>query len=187
LKPGKSQRKKNKRIRAKEPGCKEKKLSPEAKENIIAKVKKIADSLCESEGIELVHIEHHQEAVGKILRIYIDKPGGVTLDDCVNISRQLGDLLDVDFENDFPYRLEVSSPGPDRPLAKESDFERFKGQTAKIRTAQPLDGQKNFKGILLGISEGTVKLMINDKTIAIPYLEITRARLVNYNGDSECL
>ncbi|MBW2099963.1 MAG: ribosome maturation factor, partial [Deltaproteobacteria bacterium] len=57
----------------------------------------------------------------------------------------------------------------------------------KIRTAQPLDGQKNFKGILLGISEGTVKLMINDKPVAIPYLEITRAQLVNYNGDSECL
>ncbi|MBW1759844.1 MAG: ribosome maturation factor RimP [Deltaproteobacteria bacterium] len=187
MKPGKSQRKKNKRIRPREPGCKEKKLSPKAKGNIIAKVKKIADPLSESEGIELVHIEHHQEAVGKILRIYIDKPGGVTLEDCVNISRQLGDLLDVDFENDFPYRLEVSSPGLDRPLTKESDFERFKGQTAKIRTAQPLDGQKNFKGILLGISEGTVKLMINDKPVAIPYLEITRAQLVNYNGDSECL
>ena len=136
--------------------------------------------------MELVHVEFQREAGGRILRLYIDQPGGVTLNDCVNISRQMGDLLDVNIENVGPYNLEVSSPGTDRPLSKEIDFDRFKGNIARIRTTQPIDGQKNFRGVLSGISGGTVSLLVGDRTVAIPFEEIARARLVDYNGESKC-
>lgn len=154
---------------------------------MVTQANKLAAPLCEAEGVELVHIEYQQETGGRILRLYIDKPGGVTLDDCVIVSRQISDLLDVKIETEETYRLEVSSPGPDRPLGNALDFEKFKGNVAKIKTHQPVDGQKNFKGVLLGISEGTVKLLVNEKTVAIPFQEITKARLVNYYGENRCL
>jgi len=138
----------------------------------------LIEPLCEAEGIELVHVEYQREAGGRILRMYIDKSGGVTLDDCAAISRQAGDILDVGFENDGPYNLEVSSPGLDRPLVKLKDFEIFKGKQAKIRTDQPLNGQKNFKGVLLGSANDEVQININNKTVNIPFDKITKARLV---------
>ena len=162
-------------------------FSLESRAKMVTQANKLAAPLCEAEGVELVHIEYQQETGGRILRLYIDKPGGVTLDDCVIVSRQLSDLLNVKIETEETYRLEVSSPGPDRPLGNALDFEKFKGNVAKIKTHQPVDGQKNFKGVLLGISEGTVKLLVNEKTVAIPFQEITKARLVNYYGENRCL
>ena len=159
----------------------------QTKEEIIARAKEFTEPLCESEGMELVHVEYQRETGGRVLRIYIDKPGGVRLDDCVHISRQLGDFLDVSLENNLSYSLEVSSPGPNRPLGKKLDFERFRGRIAKIRTDRPFDGQKRFEGVLLGISEDVVKILIDDKTVSIPFQEIAKARLVNYNGENECL
>jgi len=155
-------------------------------EDIIAKIKEVADPLCESEGIELVHVECQRETGGRIIRLYIDKPGGVTLYDCTCISRQLIDILDVNLDTNWTYNLEVSSPGSDRPLGKPEDFDRFKGKTARIRTSVPLEGQKNFKGLLIGFYDGIVKLEVNAKTVAIPYREITNARLFNYNGENGC-
>ena len=149
---------------------------------IISRIKELAEPLCEVEGMELVHVECRQESVGMTIRLYIDRPGGVTLDDCVHINRQMNSFMDVDseesdFESIGPYNLEVSSPGSNRPLGKRADFERFKGQIAEIKTFNSVDGQKKFKGVLLGMSEETVELLSNDKTIAIPFQEITRARL----------
>ncbi len=169
------------------------------KEEIISRVRELTEPLCESEGFELVHVEYQWEPGGNILRLYIDKPdtykiGGVTLDDCVYISRQVSDLLDVDllesgFEANMSYRLEVSSPGHDRPLGKKLDFERFKGRTVKIKITQPVEGQKTrlVKGVLLGISEGIVRLLVDNKTVAIPFQEIGRAQLIDYNGENRCL
>jgi ribosome maturation factor RimP len=156
-------------------------------EEIIAKVKEFAEPLCISEGIELVFVECNRESSGRIIRIYIDKQGGVTLNDCTRISRQLMDILDVTLNTNWPYNLEVSSPGYDRPLGKPEDFERFKDNTAKIRTSLPIEGQKNFKGIILGFFDGYVKLNENGKTVAIPYKFITKARLFDYSGDNRCL
>lgn len=153
------------------------KLFKESEEKILALVKDLIEPLCETEGMELVHLEFQREAGGRILRLYIDKPGGVTLEDCVYISRQSGDLLDVYLDKMGPYSLEVSSPGVRRPLGKKVDFERYKGNQAQIRTASPIDGQKNFKGIILGISDELVKLSLHDKIVDIPYQEITRAHL----------
>jgi len=142
-------------------------------------IRQIAEPLCESEGIELVHLEYQREPGGRVLRLYIDKPGGITLDDCTHISRQLSDLLDVcTTMPETGYSLEVSSPGINRPLGKEIDFERFKGNTVKIRTANPIEGQKKFHGLLQGISEGMVCIKVNEKNIIVPFQEITKARLV---------
>ena len=154
------------------------------RERVLATVKKLAEPLCHAEGMELVFIEFQAEPGGRILRIYIDQPGGVTLDDCVAISRQLGDLLDVSLETDEPYNLEVSSPGANRPLGKLADYERFKGQEAKIQISEPLDGQKNFKGTLMGAEDRVITILTNDKTVAIRFDTITKARLINYNGES---
>ena len=178
--------KKYKKNKTKNPGFRESSFSVESRIKIEASVKNLAEPLCESEGVELVYVEYQPESGGMILRLYIDKPEGVTLDDCIYISRQMGDILDVNLENAGAYRLEVSSPGPDRPLWKKDDFNRFKGSVARIRTSQPLDGQKKFKGVLLGISDEKVKLMVDRKNVAIPFKEITRARLVNY-GENQCL
>ena len=168
---------KNKRSESRGIDQKHKNGSPERKENIIGRVKDLLEPLCEAEGIELVHLEYQREAGGRILRLFIDRPGGVTLDDCVHVSRQSGDLLDVYIEDMGPYSLEVSSPGPNRPLGKSLDFEKYKGSKAKIRTAKPINGQKNFTGILLGISDGVVTLSADNKTVTIPFQEIIKANL----------
>ena len=176
----KGQRKKiNKRLKSRVKTQSPKELAPENKEKIVAQARDLLESLCETEGLELVHLEYQREAGGRILRLFIDGPGGVTLDDCVRISRQSSDLLDVYLEDTGPYRLEVSSPGPNRPLGKRLDFDRFKGSRVKIRTAQPIDGQKNFKGELMGISEDMVKLSVEGKITCIPYQEIITARLTD--------
>jgi len=156
-------------------------FAPEARKALIDKIRDLIEPLCSTEGMELVHVEFQREAGGRILRLYIDKPGGVTLDDCAYISRQAGDLIDVHLEDEFAYSLEVSSPGPERPLGKAEDFNRFKGHEARLKTARPVDGQKNFKGTLLGISEGIVKLSVGEKTVDISIEQIVKARLVNHN------
>jgi ribosome maturation factor RimP len=153
--------------------------SPDNMKKMIARAKDILDPLCTAEGIELVHIECQREAGGRILRLYIDRPDGVTLDDCTNISRQSSDLLDVFLEDAGPYNLEVSSPGPNRPLGKKSDFDRFKGNRIAITTASPIDGKKKMRGILLGISEDVVSVSTGDRNVAIPYHEILAARLLS--------
>jgi ribosome maturation factor RimP len=145
--------------------------------DVILKVRDITAPLCEGEGLELVHVEFLRETTGWVLRVYVDKAGGVTLEDCAHVSRQLGDLLDVGLENIWPYHLEVSSPGVHRPLSKLSDFEKFQGCLAAIKTRAPIEGQKNFKGILKGNSGDTVHLLMEDKTVTIPFQEIVRARL----------
>ncbi len=155
-------------------------------EVVIDRVWELAEPLCTAEGLELIHVEYQREPGGWILRLYIGKSGGVTIEDCAVVSRQLGDLLDIKLDADIPYLLEVSSPGPERPLSRLVDFKRFSGQTAKIRTRSDLGGQKNFTGVLLGTMGDYVLHMLETETVAIPFREITKARLVNYNGDNKC-
>lgn len=176
----KGQRKKiEKRSKSRVKIRKQKEPSLANAEKIVSQARDLIESLCKTEGLELVHLEYQREAGGRILRLFIDRPGGVTLDDCVHISRQSSDLLDVYLENTGPYSLEISSPGPNRPLGKKFDFNRFKGSRVKIRTAQSIDGQKKFKGVLMGISEEIVKVSVDGKTACIPYQEIIMARLAD--------
>ncbi len=172
-------KKRNKLIKSREPEFAAKKFSPKNKEEFIAKVKDLTEPLCEAMGMELVHVEYQRESRGIILRIYIDKPGGITVDDCVFINRQLRDILDLHFDGSGSYSLEVSSPGSDRPLSKKLDFEKFRGRVARIKTIAPINGQKNFKGVLLNISEESINISLDDKTVAIPFKEVKSARLVN--------
>jgi len=151
--------------------------SPDNLKKMIARTRDLLDPLCEAEGMELVHIECQREAGGRILRLYIDKPGGVTLDDCIHISRQSSDMIDVYLEDTGPFNLEVSSPGQNRPLGKKRDFDRFKGNRVNIRTASSIGGKKKINGVLLGITEGVVKVSIDDQIVDIPYDEIVKARL----------
>jgi ribosome maturation factor RimP len=150
---------------------------------VAAEVFNLAMPLCEAEGLDLVHVEFQRESAGRILRLYIDKSGGVTLDDCVGVSRQMGDILDVNLTEIGPYSLEVTSPGPDRPISRKSDFEKFAGNRAKIKTVRPIDGQKNFNGILAGISGEQVKLRMGEKQVTIAIGDISKARLVDYHGE----
>ncbi|AQV02406.1 ribosome maturation factor RimP [Desulfococcus multivorans] len=160
-------------------------MSHEKERRIVARVYALGEPLCESEGIELVCVEYQRESRGRILRLYIDKPGGVTLDDCAAVSRQLGDLLDVALEEIGTYSLEVSSPGQHRPLGKLLDFEKYRGNTAEIRTTLPINGKKKFKGVLEGVSDDTISLRTNSDSLAIPYGLIARARLVNYTEKTD--
>lgn len=146
-------------------------------------VTRLADPLCSAEGLELVHVEYQREPGGVTLRLYLDKPGGVTMDDCIDISRQLEDILDVHALDLPPYRLEVSSPGVDRPVGKLEDFERFQGQRAKIRTATAVNGRKNFTGVLDGVVGETVNLRADEVQVSIDFNDILKARLINYNGE----
>jgi len=146
---------------------------------IVSQVWDLASPLCAAEGVELVHVEFQRESGGRILRLYIEKPGRVNLDDCAVVSQQLSDILDIKLTADAPYTLEVSSPGARRPISRAIDFDRFRGYTAKIRVARPINGQKNFTGVLAGYSDATVWLTLGQETIGIAHSEIIKARLVN--------
>ena len=150
---------------------------------LVASVTRLVEPLCNTERLELVHVEYQREPGGLTLRVFIDKHGGVSLDDCVSISRQLEDILDVHLQDVPPYRLEVSSPGIDRPVGKLEDFIRFKGKQAKIRVGTAVNGRKNFTGILAGVIGERIQLQVDKETFSLNFNEITRARLVNYNGE----
>ena len=151
--------------------------SPVNEQKIVDQVGALAKPVCESEGLELIHVEFQRESRGRILRLYIDKPEGINLNDCVAISRQIGDIIDINLDDIGPFNLEVTSPGPSRPLASKEDFEKFKGNRVKIRTNRSINGQKNFKGTLLGISGGQVNLQLEKQIIAISTQDILKARL----------
>jgi len=142
-------------------------------------VRHIAEPVCLASGYELVHCEFQREPAGATLRFYIDKPGGVGLEDCVAISRQVGDLLDAGLDESVgPYNLEVSSPGTDRPLSRAADFQRFTGHPVRIKIAKAVEGRKNFSGRLAGFSDGRVILDVEGKTVTLVLEDIIRARLV---------
>jgi len=126
-------------------------------------------------GYELVDVQASNG--GRLLRLFIDKPGGVGLEDCAAVSRQLSRVFEVegiDYE-----RLEVSSPGLDRPLRKGADFARFAGQKAELRMRTPdATGRRRFVGVLRGAEEGRVSLELDGQTVALELSDVERARLV---------
>lgn len=145
---------------------------------VVERVSSIAFPLLTELGLELVDVEFRREAGGWILRLYLDKDGGIALGDCQRVSEELSDLLDVENCITHPYTLEVSSPGINRILRQESDFLRFMGQRARVSTSQAVAGQRRFLGILRGYQEGQVLLEREDGTvIPIPHVMIAKARL----------
>jgi ribosome maturation factor RimP len=176
-------KKKRHRFKAKPSDSRSQRPGPKNEKAIVRQIQALVTPLCDSEGLELVHVEYQREAGGRILRLYIDRPGGVSLDDCVNVSRQLNDLFDVKLEDIGPYTLEVTSPGPERPLSKLQDYERFKGRMARIKTHQSINEQKNFTGTIIGTSAEQIKISSNAKTVVIPFGHIAKARLVDTDGE----
>jgi ribosome maturation factor RimP len=161
------------------PNQPERESGPEKEARVLERVRGFSESLCGAEGLELVHVEYLRDRGGRVLRLYIDRPGGVTVDDCAHVSRQLGDWLDVSLDDIGPYSLEVSSPGPERPVGKASDFDRFRGRKAKISISPPRQGRKNFTGFLGGVSNGKVSLETAEGVVEISLAEIRKARLVD--------
>ncbi len=139
--------------------------------------------LLDSLGIELVELEYRKEGQGMMLRLYIDKPGGITLDDCADVSRELSEILDVEDVIHAHYNLEVSSPGLNRPLKKESDYLRYAGRLVKIRTFETVaddagNKRKTFLGELLGLEGGVVSIKLTEgQSAAIPLEKIAKANL----------
>ena len=138
-------------------------------------------------GFELVDLLLQQDGRQLALRIFIDKPGGVNLDACATVSREVGAILEIEDPIKSAYRLEVSSPGMDRPLKKPADFERFAGQKVKLKTLRLTDPdqrghtRKTFVGTLLGFEDGQVRLELSDKEgglAVFPLAEIEKANLV---------
>ena len=131
----------------------------------IDKVREIAQRVADSSGLELVDVDLRGGGKARTLRIFIDKPGGVTHEDCSNFSREAGPIFDV--EEAVPggtYTLEVSSPGLDRKLLKASDFERFTGSLVKVTTRDPIAGNRHFEGRLKSFSNGQLELeLLPDK------------------------
>ena len=145
---------------------------------VVDRVRQTARDIVEFAGMELVHLELKREPGGQLLRVVIDKEGGVTLDDCARISRQLSVQLDVEDPIEGRYTLEVSSPGLDRPLYTDRDFARFTGRRIRLSTHLPLDGRRNFQGRLDGIEDGSVRITLEDgRQVAVPREQVAKARL----------
>ncbi len=141
-------------------------------------VTKMAEKVIESEGLSLFDIEYKKEGRRKILRIFIDNPKGVSLEDCEYVSRQLSQLLDVEEPFDEPYILEVSTPGMDRKLRHEENYSRYIGKLVKIKTAEKINGEKVFKARLINFENGVVYLEDKKgKKSEIPYASVLEGRL----------
>jgi ribosome maturation factor RimP len=149
-----------------------------AASSIEKRVQEIAERVAIEHGLELVHAEVAGPENKPIVRVFIDKPQGVTHDDCSEMSNYLGTVLDVEDFIHASYTLEVSSPGLERGLYKRSDYERFVGSQAKMKTRQPINGQRNFRGQLLGVDGNDV--IFEDRTngqVRVPLDTITKANL----------
>jgi len=144
---------------------------------IIDRVNGIATSILFNEGMELVEIEYRREAKGWVLRLFIDKEGGASIDDCSRISQEIGRSLDVEDFILTPYTLEVSSPGLTRPLKSEKDFIKYRNYLIKVKTFDPIGNRRRFKGKLLGISENRIGIEVDGGVIHIPIANVARANL----------
>ena len=129
-------------------------------------------------GYEVVELEFHPQGRGGLLRVYIDKEEGVTVDDCEIVSKQVSAVLDVEDPIPGHYTLEVSSPGLDRPLRKAADFARFTGQQARIDLELPLEGRRRFSGALRGCEADEVTIEVDGVEHRLPLSGIAKARLV---------
>ena len=146
--------------------------------SIEERVREIAERVTTDHGLELVHAEVAGPENKPIVRIFIDKPAGVTHSDCSEVSTHVGTILDVEDFIHASYTLEVSSPGLERGLYKRADFERFAGSKAKLRARRAVNGQRNFRGTLLGIAGDEV--LFDDRTngqVRIPFDAIAKANL----------
>jgi ribosome maturation factor RimP len=144
-------------------------------------IRQLAEPLLTSEGMELILVECLKMKTHWLVRIYMDREGGVTVEDCAQISNQLGDLLDVHDTPPGPYTLEVSSPGLDRPIDRDQDFLKYRGSRIHLRLAEKIEGRRDFRGELAGYEDSDdgklLVVKVEGKTFRIPRKTVFKANL----------
>ncbi len=141
------------------------------------KIQALAEPILRDIGCEWVEGKIVFEHGRRILRLLVDKEGGVTVGDCEKISREVGVVLDVEGAVTDRYVLEVSSPGINRPLVKAADYLKYLGKTASLKTREPIDGRRNYKGVLKKFENDEVEILIDGKTYRVPFALIEKAKL----------
>ena len=149
------------------------------------RIHQLAQQVIESQGYELVEFELKGGGKHSVLRVFIDKPSGITHQDCELVSEQLGTVLDVEDLIPFSYTLEVSSPGLDRKLVKVSDYTRFEGKLAKVQTRIPLQNQKTFKGRLRGLQGDKILLELPKGTVMEIPLDVVHESRLEFDWEEE--
>jgi ribosome maturation factor RimP len=145
---------------------------------VIKQVADLVEPILGEMGFELVDVEYLSKHGRWVLVLYVDKEGGVTIDDCARLSREIGDLIDVKDAIKHEYVLEISSPGLNRPLKKERDFVWATGKRVKVRMVEPVNGRRNFTGYLKNFEGGTLFVETEGSLVALPWIRVDRANLV---------
>ena len=143
-----------------------------------ARAEALLADMIEAQGLELLHVEFQPKGAGSILRIFIDKPGGVNLADCQRISKNASVLLDVDDDIPHKYTLEVSSPGIERPLFAAKDYRRYCGSEIQLVTIRKINERRKFRGTLLELENDLVSIECQDGIHSIPLEQVKKANLV---------
>jgi ribosome maturation factor RimP len=151
----------------------------------------LAEPYVRDAGFDLIEVQYVREQRGMVLRLFIDRPvagttegegstgsGGISVDDCERVSRDVSAALDVADKISQAYQLEVSSPGLDRPLRRERDFARFAGESARIRLTEGVEGRRNFSGTIRGAKDGRVEIACDGRSYELPIDDILRANLI---------
>jgi len=144
---------------------------------LIDQIWQLLEPVIRSEGMEVIELEYRRESPGWVLRLFIDHPGGITVNDCARISQVVGDLLDVADLIENPYHLEVSSPGLNRPLRKPEHFKAHQGSIIEVKTVTPMQNRRKFKGVLLQASPEEIEIDCQGQIFTIPLALLERARL----------
>jgi ribosome maturation factor RimP len=149
------------------------------RQSLEIRITELAEQVAASMGLEVVLVEIKGDGNRSVIRVFIDQPAGISLGDCERFSKHFSVSLDVEDWIPFRYFLEVSSPGVNRPLVKEADFHRFCGKNAKVRTRPPIEGQRSFRGKIVGVTEGRLTLEVTPgKQIVIALADIEKANLI---------
>ena len=146
-------------------------------QEILDRVQVIVVPILSTQGMELVEVEYRREGNGWVLRLYIDKEGGITVEDCSQVSQEVGRNLDVEDFISTPYTLEVSSPGLNRPLKSRRDFSKYRNHLIKLKTVDPIQNRRHFKGKLTGVSETWIEIEVAGEVFQIPLSNVAKANL----------
>jgi ribosome maturation factor RimP len=144
---------------------------------IVKRVRTMIDPILFQDGLELADIDYRRESKGWVLRLYLDKEGGVSLDDCTRVSQEIGRNLDIEDFIQAPYTLEVSSPGLTRSLKTEKDFIKNCNRLVKVKTFDPIEKRWSFKGKLLRVSENKIEIESDEGIFQIPLNNVAKANL----------
>jgi ribosome maturation factor RimP len=143
-----------------------------------AQLRELIKPIVEALSLQLWGVEYQSHGKQAVVRIYIDSPEGVDVDDCANVSRQVGSIFDVEDPVQGEYTLEVSSPGIDRPLFEIDQYQEFAGEDVKLRLRSAFEGRRNFTGRLVGVEEGDVVVAVDEHEYLLPFELIDKAQII---------